>query len=396
MLLLGSELIEILYRDLHGLNANGPNGLNGSNHSNFHSMAPAGHSSYSDFIFDFVMPQEKLSPLFAAPQQKLWRLVEPSIWSPANAVAQENPAKSVMRTLWDQPRWLEAFHLYDDLGSALFEQICALPEYYLTRTENAILEREATRIIASAPAHCIVELGAGSSKKTTHLLKAQLMQRGASIFAPIDVSLPGLAASRDFVEKNFPLVQFHGLHARYEDGISAIERNLSTLFVFLGSTIGNFNPSSFVRFFTHLSNAMSPDDFLLLGVDRIKDVDVLERAYDDSQGITAEFILNVFQNINGLTGSNFDRGKMRYLSGFNREWARIEMYAVSTAEQEIVFPSFKTSFHWKKDDRILVEISRKFDPTRIQQQLRFFDLLPIEHFTDPREWFSLLLFKKAQ
>jgi L-histidine Nalpha-methyltransferase len=359
------------------------------------SMALAGHSSYLYFIVALAMQIEKSSALFSASKRKLWQLVEPSIWSLVNGTPREDPARSVMRTLWDQPRWLEAYHLYDDRGSNLFEQISELPEYYLTRTEDAILEQQSASIIASARVACIVELGAGSAKKTTHLLKAQIAQRGTGIFAPIDVSLPGLAASRDFVRENFPQIEFHGLHARYEDGFSNIDRSLPTLFVFLGSTIGNFNPSSFVRFFSQLSDAMGPDDFLLLGIDRIKDVEVLERAYADSRGLTAEFILNVFHHINRLTGSDFDLAKMRYLSEFNPEWAQIEMYAVSTAAQEIVFRSFGASFHWAKDDRILVEISRKFDPLRVQQQLRFFDLMPLAQFTDSREWFSLLLFRKA-
>jgi L-histidine Nalpha-methyltransferase len=341
------------------------------------------------------MKNAKPSALFSAAKRDLWHAAEPSIWSLVNDAPQENPAQSIMRTLWDQPRWLEAYHLYDDRGANLFEQICELPEYYLTRTENAILERESSRIIAAAPVACIVELGAGSAKKTTHLLKAQVAQRGGSIFAPIDVSLPGLRASRDFVQAHFPQIEFHGLHAQYEEGFSSIHRDLPTLFVFLGSTIGNFNPASFVRFFSRLSHAMGPNDFLLLGADRIKDVDVLERAYNDAQGLTADFILNIFRNINRLTGSNFDLGKMRYDSGFNREWAQIEMYAVSSATQEIVFSSFDASFRWPKEDRILVEISRKFDPLRLQQQLRFFDLTPMAHYTDPQKWFSLLLFKKS-
>ena len=341
------------------------------------------------------MQKTKSSALFSPAKQKLWRLTQPSIWSLVHDTFQEDPARSVMRTLWDQPRWLEAYHLYDDHGSNLFERICELPEYYLTRTENAILEKESASIISAAPVRCIAELGAGSAKKTTHLLKAQVAHRGKTIFSPIDVSLPGLMASRDFARDNFPEIEFQGLHARYEDGFSSIDPNLPTLFVFLGSTIGNFNPSSFVRFFGQLSNAMGPDDFLLLGVDRIKDVDILERAYADSQGLTAQFILNVFQNINRLTGSNFDLAQMRYDSGFNPEWSRIEMYAVSTAAQEISFPSFDAYFRWQKDDRILVEISRKFDALRLQQQLRFFDLTPIAHFTDSREWFSLLLFRKS-
>ena len=332
---------------------------------------------------------------FSADHRQLWRIAETSIWSLKNGRPKENPASSVMRTLWDQPRWLEAHHLYDDRGAELFEQICELPEYYLTRTEAAILERAAVSIIAAAPVECIVELGAGSAKKTTHLLTAQVRQRKTGIFAPIDVSLPGLILSREFNRSHLPEIQFHGLHARYEDGFASIDKNLPTLFVFLGSTIGNFNPASFVRLFSQLSDAMGAADFLLLGADRIKEIGVLERAYADSQGLTAEFILNVFEHINRLVGSNFDRAKMRYHSWYNPEWQQIEMYAVSTVAQEIRFPSFDSSFRWEKNDRILVEISRKFDPERLQQQLRFFGLNPVQHFTDPNEWFSLLLFKKA-
>ena len=299
-----------------------------------------------------------------------------------------------MRTLHDQPRWLEPYHLYDERGSQLFEQICQLPEYYLTRTENSILFETAGRIIAAAPVECIVELGAGTSKKTLHLLSEQVRQRKRGAFAPIDVSLSGLAASRDIVREEFPLLNFHGLCSRYEEGIAGIEKKLPTLFVFLGSTVGNFNRSEFVRFFRHLSESMGPKDYLLLGVDRVKDVEVLEKAYDDAQGVTAVFILNVFRNINRLMKSNFDLRKMRYHSWYNPQWQQIEMYAISTAAQEILFPSHAASFVWEKDDRILVEISRKFEPLRLQKQLQFFGLKPVGHFTDPKDWFSILLFRK--
>ena len=336
------------------------------------------------------------SPSFFAPVQKpLWRTSEASIWSLAQNGHRENPALSIMRTLWDQPRWLEAYHLYDEHGSDLFERICELPEYYLTRTENALLEQDAAKIIAAAPVQCIVELGAGSAKKTTHLLSEQVRQRGSGIFAPIDVSLPGLLASREYVRAQLPAIEFHGLHARYEEGVCSIDKDLPTLFVFIGSTIGNFNPAAFVRFFSLLSQAMGPSDFLLLGADRVKDRRVLEAAYADAQGLTAEFILNVFTNINRLTGGNFDLSKMRYHSWYNPEWAQVEMYALATAAHDISFPSFSRSFHWPKNGRILVEISRKFDPVRLQEQLGFFDLRPVSHFTDAKEWFSLLLFQKG-
>lgn len=340
------------------------------------------------------MTQEKTPTIFAAEERAHWRALEPEIWSIQGADLDAVPTQSILTTLWDQPRWLEAYHLYDQRGSELFEQICDLPEYYLTRTENAILETHARDIIARAPVRCIVELGAGYSKKTVHLLTEQLRQRGSSIFAPIDVSAAGLRASRAAVRAAFPEIQFHGLHARYEEGFSAIDKNLPTLFVFLGSTIGNFNHSDFPRFFRALSAAMGPGDFLLLGADRVKDVKVLEDAYNDSRGVTAEFILNVFDHINRLLHGNFARDNMRYDSRYSPEWQRIEMYAVARARQDIRFADIDAAFQWQKDEKILVEISRKFDPLRLQEQLRFFDLGAVEHFTDPRDWFSVLLLKK--
>jgi dimethylhistidine N-methyltransferase len=289
---------------------------------------------------------------------------------------------------------LEVYHLYDQRGSELFESICDLPEYYLTRTENAILEAHAADIIAAAPVQCIVELGAGYSKKTVHLLTAQLRHRGATMFAPIDVSLTALLASRDAVQAAFPQVEFHGLYARYEEGFRAVDKTLPTLFVFLGSSIGNFNLTEFPRFFRALTAAMGPHDYLLLGADRLKPVHILEAAYNDSRGITAAFILNVFHNVNRLLHSNFDVSKMRYHSWFNPEWRRIEMYAVADQPQEIRFPAHDSAFHWQQDEKILVEISRKFDPQRLQEQLRMFGLRPLAHFTDANHWYSVLLFKK--
>jgi L-histidine Nalpha-methyltransferase len=124
-------------------------------------------------------------------------------------------------------------------------------------------------------------------------------------------------------------------------------------------------------------------------------VEILERAYNDSRGVTAEFILNVFRNTNRLLRSNFDLNQVRYHSWFNPEWRRIEMYAVATQDQEIFFPTADTGFRWEKNEQILVEISRKFEPARLQEQLRFFGVTPVAHFTDPQEWFSVLLFKKS-
>lgn len=341
------------------------------------------------------MPQQAAPSIIAPEQRPLWRLLEPDIWGLAPARSDENPTQLILRTLLDQPRWLEVHHLYDEVGSRLFDRITELPEYYLTRTENSILAKRAGEIIAAASVEGIVELGAGNSKKTLHLLRDQARQRKGGVFAPIDVSLSSLVAARDSVRGQFPDIRFQGLCARYEDGFSVMDKGAPKLLAFLGSTVGNFSPPEFVRFFSHLSASMGENDYLLLGADRVKEVKILESAYNDSEGVTASFILNVFQNINRVSGSNFDLTKMRYRSWYNPERRRIEMYAVSTAAQEIFFPSEATSFRWEREEPILVEISRKFEPARLRDQLRCFGLAPIGHFTDASEWFSLLLFRKS-
>lgn len=340
------------------------------------------------------MKQQTLPGLFAAEQNSRWLSEQDGIWSLRGAELDKVPVNSILTTLWDQPRWLEAYHLYDQQGSELFEEICELPEYYLTRTENGILEAQAKNIIAAAPVECIVELGAGYSKKTVHLLTAQLAQRGQCLFAPIDVSAAGLRASQMAVKKDFPQIQFHGLQARYEEGFSAIDKNLPTLFVFLGSTIGNFNQTEFPRFFRALADAMGPNDYLLLGADRVKDKTILEPAYNDSRGITAQFILNVFHNINRLLGGNFDLGRMRYHSWFNPQWQQIEMYAVANETQSIRFAGAGAAFDWQREEKILVEISRKFEPNRLQEQLGFFGLAPVAHYSDAKDYFSVFLLRK--
>jgi L-histidine Nalpha-methyltransferase len=341
------------------------------------------------------MEKQNQQRIFSTAGQSLWHAAERSIWT-ARPAGVTDEALPLLKSLLDQPRWLAPYHLYDDVGSELFERICELPEYYLTRTESAILKQRAAEIIRRARAECIVELGAGTSQKTLLLLGEQAKQRGGGVFAPIDVSLASLRIARDSVEKNFPQLTFHGLHGQYEQGIAAIEKDLPTLFVFLGSTIGNFDPPQFDAFFDHVSKSMGPEDYFVLGVDRIKETSVLEAAYNDSQGVTAAFILNVFANVNRMLGSDFDQKNMRYFSRYNAEWRRVEMYAVATSAQEIHIPSRQIAFRWEKDEKLLVEISRKFDPEQLQAQLRCFGLDPVAHYTDEKNWFSLLLFKASR
>ena len=332
--------------------------------------------------------------IFSDTQRERWKLVEPLVWSTDAGRVAVDGGPSIAETLLDEPRWLQPHLLYDARGSRLFEKICSLPEYYLTRTEEAILESEGAAIIEMAPVQCIVELGAGFSRKTVHLLGEQLLQRGAGTFVPVDVSLTALLGSRDALRRQFPHISFQGLLAQYEEGVSSIRKELPTLFAFLGSSIGNFDGRQFHEFFRLLASCMGSSDFLVLGIDRVKSTEILERAYNDSQGITAEFILNAFANVNRLAQGNIQLDELRYVSEYNAEASRIEMYGVSNVDQEISLSSAGCEFLWKKGERILVEISRKFEPDQVRERLQEFGLRTVGHFTDPKSWFSLLLFRK--
>ncbi len=340
------------------------------------------------------MNNHEPAQILSARERAAWSVTAPAILSPGRHSADDTAAGTV-KTLFDRPRWLEPRHLYDERGSLLFEEICALPEYYLTRTEAAILEREAGALMRLVPVECIVELGAGFSRKTVHLLKALSRTRGRGTFAAVDVSATALMASRRMAEDLFPELAFAGLEARFEDAITSITRDIPKLVVFLGSTIGNFTATDMLHFFTHLCDHLGSDDYLLLGVDRIKDPAVIEAAYDDPRGVTAAFILNAFRNINRTTGATFQPEKIAFRSRYNRERAQVEMHGVSTETHRVDLPRQSASFTWEKDEGILVETSRKFDPDALQIQLRSFGLRSLGHWTDPNRWFSLLLFRRS-
>ncbi|MEE8348487.1 MAG: L-histidine N(alpha)-methyltransferase [Acidobacteriota bacterium] len=333
--------------------------------------------------------------IFHGDHKDQWSQVEPSIWALAGDESRGDIQQSLLTTLWDQPRRLEPQLLYDERGAELFEQISALPEYYLTRTEEALLAEKAERVISTASVDCIVELGAGFSKKTRHLLREQVSQRKEAAFAAIDVSLSSLVGSRDSIQEEFPEIDFHGLLTRYEEGMSCIDKSLPTLFAFLGSSVGNFDRFEFVRFFQLVRRCMGSQDFFLLGVDCDKDPEVIEKAYNDSQGVTEAFILNVFNHVNRLVGSNFDVGRIRYQSFYDPEWRQVEMYGVSTVRQVIEIPAHQSRWVWEEGQKILVEVSRKFDAAQLEQQLQYLGFEPVVRFDDPRKWFSLLLFKKG-
>lgn len=341
-----------------------------------------------------VTSENKVEVL-ASSRRQSWVTVEEGICTPRAGIFTSDSILSIASTLLDQPPWLEARYLYDSRGSSLFEEICNLPEYYLTRTENQILASHAAEVLESAPVDCLLELGAGYSVKTRHLLQQQVLQRGGGTYAPVEVSLDALKASQEGVTEEYPELEFHGLNARYEQALADVNRENSTLFIFLGSTLGNMMRMELTTFLNCLSSAMSPGAFLLLGVDRVKDPQILQRAYDDSAGITRQFICNVLLNINNLTGSGFRTEDFVYEPVYNPHWQQMELYLTAERSFSLEFPTLGISREWHKGEKLLVEVSRKFEPSRLAVQLRSYGLELTRQWSDPRSWFSLLLFRKS-
>ena len=319
--------------------------------------------------------------------------MEDGLWHQPPA-REEILALRIYRTLTDQPRWLEARFLYDKRGSELFEAICSLPEYYLTRTENALLEANARTIMKQARTDHLVEIGAGASVKTRHLIRSMMDGRGRGTFVPIDVSRSALREARDALQRDFTDLRVLGLHAALEQALPDLDPSLPKLVIFLGSSIGNFPRTELVQFLSSVTAALGPDDLFLLGVDGLKERELIERAYNDSAGVTRSFILNVFHALNGIVESDFDPSDFAYEPVFNEAWQQMEMWVRALRPGRARFRSIGRKLVWDKGDRILVEVSRKFEAGRLAEQIAAFGVELVTEYTDPERAFSLLLFRR--
>lgn len=291
------------------------------------------------------------------------------------------------------PKTLPSRYFYDDRGSELFEQICALPEYYPTRTETAILRTYASEIAATTGPCELVELGSGSAKKTRILLDAY-DQLGYSLrYLPIDVSGGMLERSALELLISYPPLQVHGLVGTYELALKRLPpAGLSArMLCFLGSTLGNLNPQECEIFFAQITAALEPGEYFLLGVDLQKSQEQLEAAYNDASGVTAEFNLNLLTHLNQCFAGNFDLAQFSHWAFYNHSQHQIEMHLKSLGDQTVRLETLDLQVGLVAGETILTEISRKFNLSTIQQDLQAQRLIPLRIWTDPKHWFGLLL-----
>jgi L-histidine Nalpha-methyltransferase len=258
---------------------------------------------------------------------------------------------------------------YDERGSRLFERITRLSEYYLTRAERALLERWMPDWMAGAAPGAVVELGAGSGEKTRIVLEAVLAASGSARYVPVDVSADFLAASASAIARSYPALDVQPLVADLADPFPLpVGLPGPVLHAFLGSTLGNFEPEPAVDLLRRVRARMGAGDRFLLGVDLRKDPAVIEAAYDDHAGITAEFNLNMLRVVNARAGADFDPSQWEHRSFYHRELHRVEMHLVARAEQAVSLPG-GSRFRFAAGETIRTEISVKHDRPGVEAML---------------------------
>lgn len=307
-----------------------------------------------------------------------------------------NAAQEVIDGLTQSPKALPPKFFYDDRGSDLFEQITQLPEYYLTRTETAILQTSAAAIAGLTSACDLIELGSGSSTKTRFLLDAY-QQLGLSCrYIPVDVSGGILESSAQQLLNDYPNLQVHGLVGTYEAALQHLPAPLypNRMIAFIGSTLGNLSPDRCHKFLQRVADALNPGDYFLLGVDLHKARGPLEAAYNDSQGITVDFNLNMLRHLNWRFGGNFDVSQFEHVAFYNEAERQIEIYIKSLKDQQVTLTALDLTVEFAKDESLLSEISRKFDLAILPQTLGAHQLTVLEKFTDEKQWFGLILSQK--
>ena len=263
------------------------------------------------------------------------------------------------------PKQLPSKLFYDTTGSQLFEEITGLPEYYLTRTEELLLNAHVPRWTARLRAASLVELGAGSAAKTRIILDAMCAHSAPVTYVPIDISATYLQRTADALRAEYAALHVEPIVADFT-GVVALPPSLPrpALFTFLGSTIGNFALSDAVLLLCQMAVLMGAGDRLILGVDLRKDARLLEAAYNDSRGVTAEFNRNMLHVINREFGANFDVDAFRHHAFYNAAEHRIEMHLVSSRDQEVSIPGAGV-FRFGDAENIRTEISCKYDRSTV-------------------------------
>ncbi len=309
---------------------------------------------------------------------------------------EEKVANAVRDGLGSRAKRLPPWLFYDEAGSRLFDEITERPEYYLTRTERGIFQEFSDQILERASGGArlrIAELGAGSADKTRLLLAAAMRRQGPVVYEPLDVSASALAAARQRIERELKEVAVTPRTVDYTNGLTFAPAGSEErrLVLYIGSSIGNFEPDDAARLLRKIRTQLRAGDGLLLGVDMVKDESTLLAAYDDAAGVTADFNLNMLARLNRELGAEFELDSFEHLAVWNEAASRIEMHLESRVEQSVWLAAMEMSVEFAEGERIHTENSYKYRPGQAEAMLAAAGFAPAESWTDARGWFGVCL-----
>jgi len=302
-------------------------------------------------------------------------------------------AEDVQLGLFGSQKTLPCKLFYDRAGSALFEQITRLPEYYPTRTELEILCGHGAEIAKEVrPGVTVVELGSGTATKTTTLLQAFSRRQMRVPYVPVDISPAALAEAQERVQSQCTRVSVRPVVADFSQGFGFL-RNIRgrKLVLYLGSSIGNFDPGPAVEMLSQIRSQLAAGDALLLGTDLVKDPSILVPAYDDAQGITAQFNKNILARLNRELGANFDLSFFSHIAAWSPVKSRIEIYLESLRPQVVDLGLLNSRVKLANGERIHTENSYKYTMPMVREMLELSGFSLDASWFDDRTWFALHL-----
>jgi L-histidine Nalpha-methyltransferase len=299
-------------------------------------------------------------------------------------------AADVLDGLTAKEKYIPSKYFYDARGSRLFELICRLPEYYLTRLELGILKRYSSTIINGFANADLVELGSGTNWKIRTLLDAMTPATRSTLrYMPVDVSKSAILAASNELARLYPELSILPVIADFTRDLHRVPSDRRRLILLFGSTIGNLDENETRGFLRSLSDCLGPEDRFLLGLDMIKPVEILEAAYNDSQGITAMFNKNILLVLNKQLSGNFDYRDFEHAAFFNEEKERVEMHLTAKRRVTIAFPGVGFTVAVQKGETIRTEICRKFRRERVEKSVQEAGLRVSGWHSDHKDWFSI-------
>ena len=312
--------------------------------------------------------------------------------STEDPLAQDGP--NVIAGLSQTPKWISSVYVYDRRGTELFERQCDTPEYYLRRVESQLLKLFACEVVDTCGLGPLVELGAGTAEKTRFLLTEYDKRGSRCDYFPIDVDSGTLTRSANSLALDYPLLFVHCLGTTYDKGLAALPpRTQSTLFLFLGSSLGNMERAEIDRLLSRLFDSGTRGDYLLLGADLDKDAAIIDRAYNDSAGYGPRSTLNILDHLNRRYGGNFVQANFRYRSRYDSLTRRNEVRIESLQNQTVTLSSLNFSVSLRAAELIDAEVMWKFDPQELVQILNRAGFSPVRQWVDLAYRYGLFLFR---